>query len=100
MERTKILYGTDRAEQIANTNNISRSRLVLMKMCFGKILEVFFFFFRSGQLQLPTTSQQQAQSSDNKQLTTTEASNDEITSTRSEISYPYLSSMFSPHLII
>lgn len=47
----------------------------------------FCVFFR-GQLQLPATSQQPAQSSDNKPLSATEPLTDEITPTRSEISFP------------
>ncbi|CAF1285799.1 unnamed protein product [Adineta steineri] len=67
MERTKILYGTDRLDQLSTTNNPSRSR---------------------GNLQLPLTSRQQSQSSDTKQSISNELLTDEITPTRSDISYP------------
>ncbi|CAF0757257.1 unnamed protein product [Adineta ricciae] len=65
MERTKILYGTDRVDQLSSTNSASRSR---------------------GNLQLPLTSQ--SQSTDKKQLSPNDSINDEITPTRADISFP------------
>jgi hypothetical protein len=84
MERTKILYGNDRVDQVAATNNVSRSRFVFLL----KSRDLLFLLFYRGNLQLPITPQLQSQLSDNKQLTTTEPLTDEITPTRPDISYP------------
>ncbi|UJR27296.1 hypothetical protein I4U23_008591 [Adineta vaga] len=67
MERTKILYGTDRLDQLSSTNSTSRSR---------------------GNLQLPLISQSQSQSSEKKQSSPNDSINDDITPTRADISFP------------
>jgi hypothetical protein len=81
MERTKILYGNDRADQLSNTNNVSRSRLVFSSN------PISHFLLNRGNLQLPLTSQQ-SHLSDNKQLTSSESLIDEMTPTRPDISFP------------
>ncbi|CAF4127988.1 unnamed protein product, partial [Rotaria sp. Silwood2] len=63
MERTKILYGTDRVDQLSATHNVPRSR--------GN---------------LPLTSQQQSQL-DNKQPSSNETLTDEITPSRPDLSF-------------
>ncbi len=84
MERTKILSGTDRSDQLSNTNNFSRSRLVL----FFSSNQIYYFLFNRGNLSLTLPSRQQSQSSDNKQLPSTEPMTDEITPTHPDISFP------------
>ncbi|CAF4635725.1 unnamed protein product [Rotaria socialis] len=64
MERTKILYGTDRVDQLTGSQNASRSR--------GN---------------LPLASQQQSQLSDNAELSSNERLNDETTNIRPDISF-------------
>jgi hypothetical protein len=84
MERTKILYGNDRLDQLNAANNSSRSRLVVFS--FECILNQRVLFYRSN-LQLPLTSEQQSQLSDNKQLSSNEQLTDEITPTRPDMSF-------------
>ncbi|CAF4561119.1 unnamed protein product [Rotaria sp. Silwood1] len=64
MERTKILYGTDRLDQLSTTHNVPRSR--------GN---------------LPLTSQQQSQVLDNKQPSSNEPLTDEIIPSRPDLSF-------------
>ncbi|CAF2112683.1 unnamed protein product, partial [Rotaria magnacalcarata] len=64
MERTKILYGTDRVDQLTGSQNASRSR--------GN---------------LPLASQHQSQLSDNAELSSNERLNDETTNIRPDISF-------------
>ncbi|CAF0980236.1 unnamed protein product [Rotaria sordida] len=64
MERTKILYGTDRLDQLSATQNAPRSRS-----------------------NLPLTSQQQSQLLDNKQAPSNETLTDEMTPPRPDISF-------------
>ncbi|CAF3542225.1 unnamed protein product [Rotaria sordida] len=64
MERTKILYGTDRLDQLSATQNAPRSRS-----------------------NLPLTSQQQSQLLDNKQAPSNETLTDEMTPPRPDLSF-------------
>jgi len=85
MERTKILYGTDRLDQLPTGNNVQRPRLV----AFFFIRRIDYFLFNRRNFQLPLTSQQpQFQSSDNKQLSSNELLTDEVTPTHPDISFP------------